>query len=341
MALPTTSFVCGRINNSTFLVIEDDKFDERPYIYAKIYPNRILITDTGCNTPRRKDRSLTSLRKYLETFPIPANGDQPLNPGGNKNYVIICSHCHYDHILGIPEFSSADPTIIASGFDKRFLLNDLPAHSLCKYLQVPTPEYTISHWASHAEYYSSKGTPLRIQLLYVPGHTPDSLAWYDLDEHHLYVGDTFYERKCVVPVPIPDLLKAIPDPSLPTTQGAIIFPEQGNWIQYISSLHTLLSFVTFRNSQLKQQHGGDNGAPKVKVGCGHLTHSADAEEMILEVRSLFERIIAGKVPVTGTEIVRGVTCDFWLESEDARYSVKAPRQLVVDARKHFHPSSCT
>jgi glyoxylase-like metal-dependent hydrolase (beta-lactamase superfamily II) len=337
---PKTSFLGRRVNGSTFLVIEDDDYGEQPYIYVKIYPNHILITDTGCNTPRQRDHSITSLRDYLENFPLSINDGQPLNPNNDKKYIIICSHCHYDHILGLPTFSSVDPLIVASSFDRTFLLKDLSQHSLCKFLNVPTPNYNIGHWASHLSYFSEDNVPLRIQFLHIPGHTPDSLAWYDLDEHHLYIGDTFYERQRKMPIPeLPGEAGETPDP--PNSQGAIIFPnEGGNWIQYMSSLDLLLEFVLFRNQELKRQHETmKNAPPRVKVGCGHLTHSADAETMILEVRSLFQRIISGQLPVSSSTESRGVTYDFWLESEDARYSVKAPRRLVDEARKNLHSDS--
>ncbi|KAK0118122.1 hypothetical protein ONS95_012427 [Cadophora gregata] len=334
---PSTGFFSLRVNKSTFLIIEDDSYGEEPYIYVKLYPTHVLITDTGCNSPRKKQRSLTSLRQYLENYPLPSYGGKCLNPGGEKKYIIICSHCHYDHILGITQLLEVEPTIIASNFEQSFILDGLPTHSLCKYVNVPTPKYKISRWAGHMEHLSIDDHPFRIQFLHVPGHTPDSLAWYDIDEHHLYVGDTFYERKRAVEIPgIPDNAGQVP--GLPATQAAIIFPEEGgNWIQFMSSLKMLYSFVLYRNAELRRQHGSNHApTPRVKVGCGHLTYNADAECMIHEVQSLFERIIAGKVPVTSSGEKRGVIHDFWLEHEDSRYSVMAPRHLATEARKYFH-----
>lgn len=342
IALPKTSFVSRRVNSSTFLIIEDDAYGEQPYIYVKIYSEHLIITDTGCNTPRSKKPSLTSLRNYLETYPLPLNGNQCLNPGGKKEYIFICSHCHYDHILGIPQFLSANPTIIASGFDKAFLLEDLPIHSLCKFIYVPTPQYKISKWARHMEFLSIAEIPFRIQFFHIPGHTPDSLAWYDLDEHHLYVGDTFYERKRATPIPeLPDEAGQVP--GLPATQAAIIFPEEGgNWIQFMSSLGLLLSFVLHENCKLKRQHGLSYGpSPRVKVGCGHMTYKADAENMVMEVRALFENIIAGRIPVVGSGEKRGIIHDYWLEDDKSKYSVMAPRHLAKEAKKFFHPNDTT
>jgi len=334
--MPTTSFVSRRVNSSTFLIIEDDYFGEHPYIYVKVYQNHLLVADTGCNSARSKSASLTSLREYLETYSLSLNNDECLNPGGRKEYIIICSHCHYDHILGIPQFLSTNPTIIASGFDRSFLLDDLPTHSLCRFINMKTPNYVISNWARHMEYFALSTIPFRIQFLHVPGHTPDSLAWYDIDERHLYVGDTFYERKRITPIPeLPDDAGQVP--GLPATQAAIIFPEEGgDWIQFMSSLDMLLSFVLHHNRQ-SGRHSDQNHEPikRVRVGCGHLTYDADAEDMIREVQALFERIIQGKVPIVRSGEKRGVIHDYWLESEDSKYSVMAPRHLAEEAMRHF------
>lgn len=333
VSVPTTSFFSTRVNSSTFLVIEDDSFGEHPHIYIKCYPEHILLTDTGCNSPRQKGLSITVLKEYLETVPIACYNNEPLNLEGRKPYIIICSHCHFDHILGISQFLDNEPVIVSSSFDKSFLLEDFSEHSLCKIVGVPTPMYEISHWAKHLEYFSPAGKPLRIQFLHVPGHTPDSLAWYDLDEHHLYVGDTFYEQTRQKSIPgIPVFSSEVY--GLPATQAAIVFPDSGgNWIQYMSSLELLLSFVVFKNSELKSL----DDIKRVKVGCGHITYDADAETMIAEVQALFKRIIFDEVPVTRSETRQGVLFDYWLENEDSRYSVFAPRRLASDAKKHFRP----
>jgi hypothetical protein len=221
-------------------------------------------------------------------------------------------------------------------------MTDLPTHSLCIYLDVETPEYTVSHWASHMSLLSLSGTSFRIQFLHIPGHTPDSLAWYDIDEHHLYVGDIFYERKLATSSTVPATEKMTDEARLSLDmQGAIIFPDEGaNLIQVMSSLDLLLSFVLHQNQELKRQHGLSHDLlPRVKIGCGHLTFDADAETMIREVQTLFQGVISGSIPVCGSVDIRDVVYDFWLESKEARYSVRAPRHLVQEAREHFHPKA--
>jgi glyoxylase-like metal-dependent hydrolase (beta-lactamase superfamily II) len=96
---PSTCFNCQRLNSTTFIIIEDDKWRESPLIYVKIYSSVVVLIDTGCGgASRDPDVQLHSLRRFIETYPVAANGSEPLNPSGERDYVVICTHCHYDHI---------------------------------------------------------------------------------------------------------------------------------------------------------------------------------------------------------------------------------------------------
>jgi glyoxylase-like metal-dependent hydrolase (beta-lactamase superfamily II) len=97
--IDSTCFFCSRLNATTFKIVEDDKWSENPIIYVKIYERVIVLVDTGCGgASRDPDASLTSLRRFLETYQVPDNNGLPLNQNGTKDYLVICSHCHYDHI---------------------------------------------------------------------------------------------------------------------------------------------------------------------------------------------------------------------------------------------------
>jgi glyoxylase-like metal-dependent hydrolase (beta-lactamase superfamily II) len=96
---PSTCFHCQRLNETTFIIVEDDKWRETPFIYAKIYSAVIVLFDTGCGgASMDPDVQLKTLRNFIETYPVSANGHKPLNPAAEKEYVVICTHCHYDHI---------------------------------------------------------------------------------------------------------------------------------------------------------------------------------------------------------------------------------------------------
>jgi len=99
METSSTCFSCMRLNDTTFLIVEDDKWAEYPFIYAKLYASVLVLIDTGCGgTPRDATAKVICLRTFLETYPVADNDHQPLNPDSSKDYIVICSHCHFDHI---------------------------------------------------------------------------------------------------------------------------------------------------------------------------------------------------------------------------------------------------
>lgn len=63
MALEGTSFVVERVNDTTFLIIEDDSWSERPYVYAVLHPTLpvLILSDTGCDSPRKQGRKSSAL----------------------------------------------------------------------------------------------------------------------------------------------------------------------------------------------------------------------------------------------------------------------------------------
>jgi glyoxylase-like metal-dependent hydrolase (beta-lactamase superfamily II) len=315
----TTCFNTTRLNSTTFVIREEDIYNDQPLIYVKIFsePPLLLLSDTGSGGHGMSPSiQVTSLRHYLETVPVSSNSDKPLNPSGTLPYLIICTHCHNDHILGIPDFitSTCNTTILASSYDPSFITEDLPTHSGCLDLGIPTPTYEISYWAHHGEAITYNSISLNIQILHTPGHTPDELAWYDSTERHLYVGDSFYELRS------------------PFVSTPIIFPQEGNWIDYMQSLRVLSEFV-------KEQNNNHAAAPRLKIGCAHVTFSVDAAEIVAEVSALFACVIQHKVPVISNTEERGEICDLWMESPGAKFSIQAPRRLVEEARTYFseHP----
>ena len=311
-------FACSRINRTTFVIHENDEFKEHPFIYVKSYEKIpvIVLSDTGCGSGSKESPKPRDLRTFLETHPVAANGSQPLNPqdsNGNprKKYVVICTHCHYDHILGVPQFREASPEIVAAQGGKSFIETDLPKHSLCKALGIDTPQYEITRWAQDYETLSFEGKSLGLQIIHTPGHTPDELAWYDQEERHLYVGDSFYER-------------VAQDKSY---KQAILFPEAGSIIDYVKSLDKLLDFIEAKNSY-DDAHKGP-----LRVGCGHVTSSVDAREILLDVRRLFSDILAERIPVIHRKEKRGEEFWIWREEGEPRFSVEAPKRIVLEAQQ--------
>lgn len=359
----STPFTVSRVNSTTWAICENDSYGEHPIIYCLIHPTLplIIISDTGCDSPNKSkkngkcftipylDQLLTPLltAKYvhlldfLRHYPIPENSHQPLDAHpGERSYIIICTHCHFDHINGIEQFATLPSTeLIAPAAGRSFIESDLPTHSLCRFLGIPTPSYKITHWATHKErlLYSpstkslvkrqatacqapanqapADAQDIGITILSTPGHTPDELAWYDHSQHHLYVGDSFY-------------LLGHPD-SGNTYTGPIIFPKEGNWTTYMRSLYALYDFVDLENWRLRQE----GSEQRVLVGCGHTNTAEEAEGLILEVIGFFKRIIAGQVSIVERGWDRGERIATWGPEKGGKLAVRAPVRLWEEARK--------
>ncbi|KEY75229.1 hypothetical protein S7711_07143 [Stachybotrys chartarum IBT 7711] len=268
-------FTCTRLNESTFLVIEDDKWDEEPYIYVKLYSSSVVLIDTGCGGAAKNEAAeLTSLREYLETFPVPDNDNKPLNPGSERSYVVICTHCHFDHIGATEQFTDDESTIWASSYDKSFLdKENLPTTSLCRFMDMKTPEYTVGHWADDGQKVTFDGNDLKLVIYHTPGHTPDQIAIWDCEERVLFVGDTMYEW------------------------AHIIFPLEGDIRLYSETLGKLKTLVRDWNATTicNEDPGAANSPTRVKMACGHNTRAADAEELIDDVDLMLYRVMENLV----------------------------------------------
>ncbi|KAF2773357.1 Metallo-hydrolase/oxidoreductase [Teratosphaeria nubilosa] len=333
MPLPSTSFTTTRVNRSTFVICENDLHGENPLIYVKIHPKAplIVVSDTGCDGPaeRHKHDTFTHLRDYLESYPVPANSAHPLNPGGERRYMIICTHCHYDHTGGITQFLEGGTTeIVASAAGRDFIESDLESHGLYEYVHKPAPYYVVTLWAqafAQPEFVKDqKKYDLGITILQTIGHTPDSLAWYDHDEMHLYVGDSFYREG---------------EDGMP-----IVFPAEGDMREWIFAMQKLAVFTRTQNAQeeaaasVKSSEDGWVQVPRrVLVSCGHQTVRVDGAEILAELEAFSYRALLGQVPVVETVERQGELWDLWRESGEERMlmSILAPRRLMKDCRRFF------
>jgi glyoxylase-like metal-dependent hydrolase (beta-lactamase superfamily II) len=97
-----SAFQATRLTPSTFLIKEyDDVYSEHPHIYAKVVrsANTILVIDTGCGGASNDPNThIKSVREFMETVKVDDNDNKPLNQGGRMKYLIVTTHCHYDHI---------------------------------------------------------------------------------------------------------------------------------------------------------------------------------------------------------------------------------------------------
>ncbi|KAF5367432.1 hypothetical protein D9758_003676 [Tetrapyrgos nigripes] len=296
----SSAFSATRLAADTFLVKEtDDIYSENPHIYVKLVPlvNTILLIDTGCGGKSNEDVEITSLREFLETYEVEVNDGKALNSGGFMKYVVVTTHCHYDHILAIEQFQGS--LILASSHSPSFLSKaNIAEHSLCNSLGIKTPSYDptlVPHnFSIHSPDHDK--TLLDVQILHTPGHTPDEIALYDTTNNLLYVGDTLYE------------------------DAPIIFPKEGSIVVWLASMDFLISFVqSIPNGQ-------------VLLNAGHCTVNKPALDMLQSAKGFIVDVVEGKEKVVKRTMKRGEgTVEY--RQMGGRFSLICPEKLVLDARK--------
>lgn len=240
--------------------------------------------------------------------------------------------------MGVPQFLCGGQTaILASAAGRDFIESDLAGHGLYRPIGEIAQPWKVTHWAqafeklrwplpSEPKPLSGESEDLGIRILHTPGHTPDQLAWYDHDEMHLYVGDSFYERG-------PEKMD-------------VIWPSQGNLIEWHFSMQKLRCFIRSENAhsvakaeEEEDENGSDcwvNVARRVKVGCGHQTADVDGESAMDALEKVWWQVLSGKIPISDTMTIAGETVDRWIEpGKDPRFSFRAPRRLMDDAREFF------
>ncbi|KAJ3848659.1 Metallo-hydrolase/oxidoreductase [Lentinula lateritia] len=330
----SSAFTATRLASNTFLINEyDDIYSEHPLIYAIIFPstsntsescskvghNRagtIILIDTGCggasNDPEVR---VTNLREFIETVDVPDNGGRPLNgldkqsgsEGGKRmGYIVVLTHCHYDHIR------DSDSPILASSHSPEFL-SDIPEHSLCAFLNISTPEYTptlVPHGHTISNLILSNKISSHVTVLHTPGHTPDSLTIYDStsDPPMLYVGDSLYEYE------------------------PIIFPKEGSIVDWFSSIDALIGFVRIKERDLLI----------VLLNAGHVTYLQPAREILQAAKGFMEDVVSGREPVRRRWVKRGEETVEYRQSLQgrieasttpgaSRFSLICPERLISEA----------
>jgi glyoxylase-like metal-dependent hydrolase (beta-lactamase superfamily II) len=301
--------------------------------------NVLVINDTGVGTsifchPTESSGHDWNIASFIE---------HNFNPNGDLPYLCILSHCHYDHILGLKYLLHIKPgqvaaaaqnqrevSIVSSSFARSFTTpyEVLMEHSLCNSEGLHAPSYQTSIWAGddeHIVYRHPSGSMLNMNLpiitLHTPGHTPDSLSWYDLKERVIYVGDSFYEKEST------DTREA---PWGPERSASILFPKEGDLLSWWRSLEKLSAFVKARNAEENKI---------VTLAAGHVTISVDAQECLVDVKRFMAKVLRGEARFEEQPLKREERFGHWTDtkqdSASGGFSLGAPLRIIHEGRERI------
>ncbi len=191
---PDPWFEVYKVEPGVFAIAEPRQFQE-VISWLILGKRRALLLDTGLG--------MRPIRPVVEALtPLPVT--------------VLNSHTHYDHVGGNAEFervlATTTPYTTANqrGFPNRELADEASPTAFCT---GPPAGLDPATW--HTRPWSSTGTVRDgsridlggrvLEVLRVPGHTPDSLVLLDRKAGLLWTGDTFYAAPIWLYVPETDL----------------------------------------------------------------------------------------------------------------------------------------
>ena len=207
--------------------------------------------------------------------------------------------------MALEQFAPDSP-ILASSHQPSFLdPKNIAKNSLCERLGLATPKYEPT-LVDHEALVEIDGENTGLRILHTPGHTSDELAIWDEREKMLYVGDTVYEWE------------------------PIIFPLEGDIVEWFASMDALIDFVRRAESVDTSASFGN----AVKINAGHDTSMVEALDVLVQAKSFLLDVVSGREKVKDRKVIRGVKTVVYAR-RDGRFSLRCPESLVEDARKRL------
>ncbi len=178
-------FKVYQTGDGVFAIVEPYNYQE-VISYLIVGSKRNILFDTGMGMGR-----ISEVVKRISTLPV----------------VVINSHTHYDHIGGNHEFDTvyAVDTAYAhhhasSGWAHTAVSYEVTPKAFCaeRLPELDTGNYTIKPYHDKINRYLRDGDTLQLgdrilEVMLVPGHTPDCVALLDHQNGYLWTGDMYYE----------------------------------------------------------------------------------------------------------------------------------------------------
>lgn len=194
VAVENDWFDVRRVADGVFALMEPNQFQE-VISYLIIGEEQALLFDTGLGMS-----PIRPVIEQLTALPV----------------VVLNSHTHFDHIGGNAEFdrilavSSPYTTANQRGFPHSELAGEAASDAFCSAAPADfdARSYHTSSWSPTGTVADGDKLDLGgrvLEVIHVPGHTPDALALIDRENGLLWTGDTYYDATIWIYVPETDL----------------------------------------------------------------------------------------------------------------------------------------
>lgn len=178
-------FKVYEVGDGVYAIAEPFNYQE-VISYLIIGSERNILFDTGMGMDRISD-----VVKELSTLPV----------------IVINSHSHYDHIGGNNEFETVyaiDTAYTAQfssiGWSHDQVKQEVTSQAFCskRLPALDTASYEVKPYKDKIKKSIKDGDTIDlggriIEILQVPGHTPDCVALLDRSSGYLWTGDMYYE----------------------------------------------------------------------------------------------------------------------------------------------------
>jgi len=172
-------FAVEKIDDGTF-VIGEPRYWQVNLNYLIVGESRAILFDTGPGA-----RDIAPVVRSLTSLPV----------------TVVLSHLHFDHVgncESFERFAVADLPIL------RERVKDGVLRSTFRQCLGPfRPKFRVTEWVKPDETMDLGGR--RLKVIHVPGHTPESIALFDLDRKLIFTGDFIYPGELIAFVPGSDL----------------------------------------------------------------------------------------------------------------------------------------
>eukprot|EP01119_Soliformovum_irregulare_P020646 TRINITY_DN6720_c0_g1_i4.p1 TRINITY_DN6720_c0_g1~~TRINITY_DN6720_c0_g1_i4.p1 ORF type:complete len:263 (-),score=31.24 TRINITY_DN6720_c0_g1_i4:567-1355(-) len=172
------TFQHERLSERVWKVVEDDPYGQFPFLYVIVGDDRCILIDTGCG----RGNYLSFVDENVNVKKLP--------------FLIVCTHVHFDHVGGNNLLGGSPRCLgICMGSANKTFTNNCDINSLCMAHNTSVKPFSVTRWLEEGDrIFLSKDEKEKdsLEVIFTPGHTPDSIALFAHWEQRLFVGDTIY-----------------------------------------------------------------------------------------------------------------------------------------------------